>query len=380
MQKYRIVVVWLSFVAVAPAQNFYPKKDAVFGQVVVGGGYETIINIANRGSREYAGTLYLFRTENGVSVAWNPTLNGAAVENGEYEIEIQPGATVTLRLTGSQLLSGAAVLRSKDLLLGDLIEANLTYRILEGGQVSDSVGISPSKEFYRASIPFENFADTALALVNGHGTGTKTANVEINLFSSDGSPMGNKYTLSLAPELHLARFLHELFGRLTLDGGRVEIASDIPIFGTALTLTGGEFSSLPLEPTSAEYSVRLETGAHYATGELALWADGSFIRGYLVMSSLDGEAFMDGEAFAPEFSLVSGELQNGYLRLAFTILQDPFYAEEVTMSLGHDRFSFDSSVVEGEWIELYRNNEILAGEYTLTRISDQTNDGGLTPR
>ncbi len=66
MRKYGIVLVWLSFVAVASAQNFYPKKDAVFGQVVVGGGYETIINIANRGSHQYLGDLNLFRTENGV--------------------------------------------------------------------------------------------------------------------------------------------------------------------------------------------------------------------------------------------------------------------------------------------------------------------------
>ena len=56
MHKYRIVLVWLSFVAVASAQNsypkyYYPKKDMPrFGQVVVGGGFETIINIANRGS------------------------------------------------------------------------------------------------------------------------------------------------------------------------------------------------------------------------------------------------------------------------------------------------------------------------------------------
>ena len=72
MHKYRIVLVWLSFVAVASAQNFYPKKDAVFGQVVVGGGFETIINIANRGSHEYEGTLNLFRTDNGMSIRWNP--------------------------------------------------------------------------------------------------------------------------------------------------------------------------------------------------------------------------------------------------------------------------------------------------------------------
>ena len=79
------------------------------------------------------------------------------------------------------------------------------------------------------------------------------------------------------------------------------------------------------------------------TGELALWADGSFIRGYMLISSLDGEAFDE-----PEFSLVNGELEDGRLRLTFTILQDPFFAEEVTMSMRHDEFTFDSDLVSGE--------------------------------
>ena len=104
-------------------------------------------------------------------MAWNPTVNGTAVQDGEYGVEIQPQATVTLRLTGSQLEAGAAILLSEDLLLDNLIEANLTYLILEGGRVSDSVGIAPSKEFYRASIPFEKFSETALALVNGDLSG-----------------------------------------------------------------------------------------------------------------------------------------------------------------------------------------------------------------
>ena len=363
MQKYRIVLVWLSFVAVASAQNFYPKKDAVFGQAVVGGGFETIINIANRGSHEYEGTLILFRTDNGMSIDWNPLVNGAAVQNGEYEIEIRPGATVTLRLTGSQLLSGAAVLLSENLFLDNLIEANLTYRVRTGGQVTDSVGIAPSKEFYRASIPFEKFTETALALVNGDLDLERTATVELTLFSADGTPSGKQRILTLGPFSHLARFLHELFPGQTLDGGRVEIASNHPIFGTALTLTGEEFSSLPLEPAPVTYSVRLDAGESYATGELSLWVDGSFVHGYMLISALDGEAFEE-----PEFSLVNGELEGSRLRLTFTILQDPFFAEEVTLTLRNDQFSFDSSVVEGQWIQLFRNDEILAGDYEFTRM------------
>ena len=148
----------------------------------------------------------------------------------------------------------------------------------------------------------------------------------------------------------------------TLEPGRVKIMSEAPIFGTALTLAGGEFSSLPLEPTSIYYSVRLETGDHFATGELALWAEGSFLRGYLAISALDGEAFDE-----LEFSLVNGELESGRLRLAFTILQDPFFAEEATLTLGHDQLSFGAPAVSGEWIELFSDATTLEGTYEFTR-------------
>ena len=362
MQTKRFVLIWLAFTVVVTAQNNYPKKDAAFGQVVAGGGYETIINLTNRETHVYVGTLFLFRTDDGESVAWNPMVNGDVVQNGEYGVEIQPQATVTLRLTGSQLEAGAAILQSDDLLLDNLIEANLTYLILEDGRVSDSVGIAPSKEFYRASIPFEKFSEIALALANGDLNGERTAKVELSLFSGDGNPLGPKKPITLGPLSHTAKFLHEHFPGQTLDGGKVEIASDFPIFGTALTLSGGQFSSLPLDPAPVTYSVRLEDDEGYATGELALWADGSFIRGYMMISGLDGVAWE-----VPEFSRVNGELVDGQLRLAFTIRHDPFLDKEATMSMGHDQFSFESNLVSGEWIEQFRDTSYLKGIYELTR-------------
>ena len=51
----------------------------------------------------------------------------------------------------------------------------------------------------------------------------------------------------------------------------------------------------------------------------ALWADGLFIRGYMVIREVDGEDFE-----VPEFSLVNGELEDGRLRLAFTFSKIPF--------------------------------------------------------
>ena len=362
MQTRRFVLIWLGFVTAVSAQNYFPKKDAAFGQVVAGGGYETVINLTNRGTETYVGTLVLFHTANNVSVFWNPTVNGAPVQDGEHEVEVRPAETVTLRLTGTQLEAGAAILFSDNLYLDNLIEANLTYLILDGGQVSDSVGIAPSKEFYRAAVPFEQFRDTALALVNGDMSEQRRARVELNLFSADGVPVGPTRVIWLGPLAHTARFMNELFPGQTLQRGKVEIASDFPIFGTALTFSGRQFSSLPLDPAPVTYSIRLETSDEYATGELALWADGSFIRGYMMIFGLNGTDFE-----VPEFSLVNGELEDGTLRLAFRIIEDPFYAEEVTISMGHDQFSFESDSVSGEWTELFRNGDILKGTYELAR-------------
>lgn len=358
MQASRFVPIWLAFMAVVLGQHHYAKKDVLFAQVVVGGGFETVINLTNRGTSAYVGALTFFRLDNTV---WSPYVNRSSRSSGEYEIQIRAGRTVTLRLTGSQLESGAAVLRSDNLRLDNLIEANLTYRVLKDGQVSDSVGLAPSQEFYRASLPFEEFAEVGLALANADSSSNVTAEVDLILYSAVGGKLGTE-AVRLGPRSHRARFLHEFFPAQTLERGRVEIRSETPIFGTVLTLAGGEFSSLPLEPTSINYSIRLETGEHFSTGELALWAEGSFLRGYLAISALDGEAFDD-----LEFSLVNGELEAGRLRLALTILQDPFLAEEATLTLGHDQFSFGAPVVSGEWIELFPDATTLKGTYELTR-------------
>ena len=361
MHKTRIVLVWLSFVAVASAQNFYPKKDAVFGQVVVGGGYETIINLSNRGTQPYVGTLELFR---GDALTWNPIVNGTTLEDGIYEVEIRPQATVTLRLTGAQLESGAAVLFGDDFLLDNLIEANLTYLVRKDGHVSDSVGISPSKEFSRATIPFVEFTETALALVNGDTTGELTAEVELILYSADGKRVGQPASITLGPSSHRAQFLNEIFRGQLLARGKVEIASNSPIFGTALTFSGGQFSSLPLEPTPVTYSVRLVSHqGSTATGEMTLWADGFFVRGYLLFATVDGKVYSEN----PFLNLVNGELAGTQFRLAFTIFDDPFHGEEVAFSLRHDDFSFDKSLVAGTFTETFREPyEVLTGNFELT--------------
>ena len=185
-------------------------------------------------------------------------------------MEIQPQATVTLRLTGPQLEAEPPSCSPK--IYCWTISSRRTSRIwfarTDGERQRRHLsvqGVLPGFHSLRKIL------GDALALVNGDLSGERTANVELALFSGDGNPLGPKKPITLGPLSHTAKFLHEHFPGQTLDGGKVEIASDSPIFGTALTFSGGQFSSLPLEPAPVTYSVRLvpEQGST-ATGELSL--------------------------------------------------------------------------------------------------------------
>ena len=150
-------VILIQLVTLGMGQNYYKRKDVVFGQVAIGKEIETVLNLTNRGVHPYEGTALFLRGENQV---WNPLVNGVPISTGEYPLLIPPHSTATLRLSGNQLESGAAIIVSRGLILDSFLEANLTYFVQAGQQVVDSVGVSPSQEFYLSAIPFENFRST----------------------------------------------------------------------------------------------------------------------------------------------------------------------------------------------------------------------------
>ncbi len=363
MQVKIIGVIAIHLTLVVLGQDYYPRKDAAFGQVAVGGGIETVINLTNRGTYPYAGSIRFLR---GQGSAWNLRVNGSVISNGEYSLEIQPKSTATIRLTGDRLESGAAVVVSQDLLLDNFVEANLTYFVRSGESVADSVGISPSKEFYLTSVPFQDLNSIALALVNGDLSGQRVARVLLRLFTEGGSQLATK-TLELGSFFHDARFLSELFPGRNLQRGKVEISSDIPIFGAALTLEEGEISSLPLEPSPVSYTVRMiSSEGSVATGEMALWAEGFFVRGYFLISAVDEEPLEEAV-----LELVNGHLFDRFLQLSFAVAEDPFFAEEATLYFEHTNFSFDSDVTSDSWVQMFLSDHTtLEGTYEWSRRTD----------
>ncbi len=237
------------------------QKDLAFAQVAAGPGLETVLTLTNRGGHEYDAKISFSRGLNGS--AWNPVVNGTPVTLGQLRFQIPTDQTVVLHVTGTNTVeTGFAVIRAIDLYQDNFVEANLTYYFRQNGVITDSVGVSPSTEFYLTALPFEDFFAVALALANPSPNVAPTQ-VLITLIDGSDAREVTSTTISLGPQAHTAQFLSEIFPGISLGKGKVEIASvgplslPAPIVGTALTLVNGQISSLPLLPSPVAYNIAL---------------------------------------------------------------------------------------------------------------------------
>ncbi len=316
----KIRVLLISFILLCGtcfAQNLHPTKDLAFGQIAAGGGYESVLTVTNRGTSAYSGTLEL---HTGVGVPWNPTINGVQVTNGQQEISLNPGETKTYKITLSGNTESAfGLVRSADLLQSSFIEGNMTYFVSAedpaGGDPIpyEGVGVPPSGEFYKTTIPFEDVLTVALALANVN-TG-KAANVNLTVFSESNVQKGTK-TITIGPNGHFVGFLWQQIDGLT-GPGRLEIESRLPIFGTALTFVpssaspaGSLFASLPLLASPYSYTFTVTLMGIPVEGEMGISAEGPFVRGYYALT----KAIIPIDP--PEIQSFSGELVNGDLQIA----------------------------------------------------------------
>ncbi len=329
------------------------QPELLFGQVAIGGqgdlAIETVISATNSGSQIYNG-VFSFWTGEGVS--WNPLVNGAATTNGQHAITIPPNETLSLSLTGTTIESGSASLRGTGP-PETAVDGNLTYFFRTAGTLTDSIGVGPSREIYRATLPFQDFSTIALALANQD---TSAKNIRLRLRAADGTVAEN-HQLALVGNGHRPRFLSEFFQTTSVVAGRVDIEADQPIFGTALTLTEGEISTLPLEAARVEYSFRTDAADGTVTlGKITLWAEG-----FLHVTEEDGVAV----AVAPV--AVGGRLQDGVLRLAFA-LSGQFFERSV-VGIEFQSFSFELAQLQGDLAEiLVDEEEVSTGVVRLTRV------------
>jgi len=72
----------------------------------------------------------------------------------------------------------------------------------------------------------------------------------------------------LAERSHEAKFLHEVF-TARLGAGNIEIESNSPVVATAVTLSQGEMSALPMLPSPLTYTFRTDNDGEIDDAEMA---------------------------------------------------------------------------------------------------------------
>jgi len=258
--------------------NIFPFKDVVFPQVAAGGAYQSWITVTNRGTEIWNGDM---KFRSGAGVPWNPVVNGTPVAEGTLSISVNPGATMTYKVTlPGSTEAGYAVVTTHDVDLTNFLEGHLTYYVSDGDLITDSVGVPPAKQFLASSLPFEDFNSICLAFANTD-LKERSAHLKLRVLSDTNAQVGQTNNITLVSGEHTARYLWQLFPGISLGRGRLEIESDVPISGIALTQApGNQLSSLPLESTTRTYSVALSP----ATDEIrhmTIWIESFYVKGYM---------------------------------------------------------------------------------------------------
>ena len=309
MKSVRLAWIPVVLIFVSPAfgqismQNNLPYKDLIFPQLAAGGQYETWMTVTNRGTSTWRGTFYFFHNK---GERWNPIVDGVQISNGALPASISAKQTKTYKVTLPSLAAGFVMARADDAEFSNFLEGNMTYYVTQGGTMTDSVGVQPSKPFYAASLPFEDFGAICLAFANTDAE-ERTANVRFRIFSPNGTQQGPMREWDMVPKEHKAQYLFELFPEIAkaYGRGRLEIESDVPISGMALTLIS-QMSSLPLNSTTRTYNVEAGGDLHFT--DVTLWTEGLFVNGYITFQhSTDPAVLMT----------VSGDIRNGELHLSF---------------------------------------------------------------
>ena len=257
--------------------NIFPFKDVVFPQVAAGGAYQSWITVTNRGTEIWNGDM---KFRSGAGVPWNPVVNGTPVTEGTLSISVNPGATMTYKVTlPGSTEAGYAMVTTHDVNLTNFLEGHLTYYVSDGDLVTDSVGVPPARQFLASSLPFEDFNSICLAFANTD-LKERSAHLKLRVLSDTNAQIGQTNNITLVNGEHTARYLWQLFPGISLGRGRLEIESDVPISGIALTQApGNQLSSLPLESTTRTYSVELNSLDEIR--HMTLWTESLFVKGYL---------------------------------------------------------------------------------------------------
>ncbi len=231
---------------------------ALFSQVAIGGGYETIFTLLNTGGTDLTGVLIL-TAGNGSPMNATFTSPPAAPATGDsFNIgPIHPG--------GAQFITASPVHPTDTLVTGwgrvessgGTIGGVGTFEVSQGGRLTTIAGVLAANLVSVATIPVDN--DGAHNRFTGYAIANPSnanINVKIDIVNANGT-LAQTLTIPqlnpLGPHQQVARFLHQdVPSFLTFQGSMVLIASSGESFSVvALVLDENLITAVPVIPSKA---------------------------------------------------------------------------------------------------------------------------------
>lgn len=231
--------------------------------------YRTTFTLAGNPIYSVHGWLEFFQ-DNGDPLAL--TVNGVTASSFSFDLAMGASLRLSTAGSGSQKVGWARILADQPLSCA----AAFSVTDAQGTIYADvGIGESPANTFFTLFADSRGPSDTGVALVNP--SESESRSVRLELFRADGVSMGVE-TLILPPRGHRARFLTELFARVSgiqEFEGSLQVSSTGAIAGITLRITGDQLTSLPMyqRPVSTSTlflpqiakGTSTEAGIRYAT-------------------------------------------------------------------------------------------------------------------
>ncbi len=203
-----------------------------FPQMVLGGGFEVVIIVANETSASWSGTARLREgNDQNWSTPW--ALDGIDQAGSSFSITLGPQGSSKYSLSGSNLNVGYLEIVGLPFFPESEIAVSLFFNFSQEGRLVDSTGVGVAESATSLRVPVER-SGTAIRTGFAWAPVTVKSSFPVTLRLVDGNGFLIQQSVS-SYQGHLARFFDEVFSNMPAQFvGSVLIDSDEALFVTAL--------------------------------------------------------------------------------------------------------------------------------------------------